>query len=415
MATNGNGSGFFKEVSNEQARAKVGAFGSQGSGKTTTLALLAIAVSKTFHAGAPVAMQDTEGGSDFLKPIFDAEGIKLYVRKSGAFSDMVPGLLEAEKMGCCSYIMDSVTHTWRELQDTYCAQMCLRYKCEEYDIQFQDWRELKAQWGTWTYAFMNSPLHCFVAGRAGYEYDYQVNAKGKRELVKGDSKMKAEGEFGYEPSLLIEMEAVRKKTNNRHRGGSILHAAYVLKDRNRTLNGSVFEFQDINAYKPGDWKLVYDKFSPHFTALNISGQQRAMLPNTSEDLFDPTTNDTERQKRAQSRKIALEEIENLMGVVLWPGATTDAKRIKLSVLQVLFGVRSWAAVETKSLREIENGLWTLHEYERANTDALTEGEDAVVALLKECQSKVTKPGYIPGGVHVAPPAVDELEGAQVPM
>ena len=123
-ATNG---GFFKEVSNEQARAKIGAFGSQGSGKTTTLALLAIGLSKTYHNGAPVAMQDTENGSDYLKPIFDAEGVKLMVRKSGAFSDMIPGLREAEKISCCVFLMDSITHTWREIADAYCARKAEAY------------------------------------------------------------------------------------------------------------------------------------------------------------------------------------------------------------------------------------------------------------------------------------------------
>jgi hypothetical protein len=42
-----------QEVSNEQARAKVGAFGRQGSGKTTTLALLAIGVSRPITRAHP--------------------------------------------------------------------------------------------------------------------------------------------------------------------------------------------------------------------------------------------------------------------------------------------------------------------------------------------------------------------------
>src|SRR5262249_14603094 len=112
--------GLLKEVANEQARAKVGIFGSQGSGKTTTSALLAMAVSKTYHGGAPIAFLDTENGSDYLKPIFDAEGVKLLVAKSGAFRDMIAVLEEAEKQGCCALIVDSVSHTWRELVDSYC-------------------------------------------------------------------------------------------------------------------------------------------------------------------------------------------------------------------------------------------------------------------------------------------------------
>jgi hypothetical protein len=392
-----NENGLLKEVQNEQARAKIGAFGIQGSGKTTTLALLAIATSVSFHKKAPVAMMDTENGSDFLKPMFDAEGIKLYVHKSGAFADMAKVLLEAEKLGCCAFLMDSVTHTWRELQDTYCAQMCRRHNLESYEMQFQDWREVKAQWATWTYAFINSPLHCFVAGRAGYDYEYEKNAKGKRELIKGNSKMKAENEFGYEPSLLIELEPERRNTTKKHRGGSIVHMAYVLKDRSRALNGKVFEFPDMNAYAKGDYKTVFETFRPHFSFLNIAGEQLAILPNTSEELFDTANGSSEASQRAKSKKIALEEIENSMGVVLWPGNDANMKRIKLAALQLLFGVRSWTAVETMPLRTIENGLWALQEYERAAKDAQPEGEEAVTKLLRECKAKVEKSGYVPGG------------------
>lgn len=387
---------FFKEVENEQARGKVGIFGMQGSGKTTTNALLALAVSITFHNKAAVAMQDTENGSDYLKPIFDAEGVKLYVRKSGAFADMITSLREAEKMGCCAFIMDSITHTWRDLVDSYCAVKASTYHKSSYSPQFQDWKELKATWAVWTYAFLNSPLHCFIAGRAGYEYEYQANDDGKKELIKGDTKMKAENEFGYEPSLLIEMESERRHTNTRHRGGSIVHRAYVLKDRARTLNGKSFEYPDMNSYKQGDWKKVFKDFQPHFAFLNIGGTQRAMLPNTSEELFDAANGDSEARQRAQSKKIALEEIENVMGVVLWPGTTEKMKKIKLAVMQALWGVRSWTAVEGMGLREVENGLWSLHEYEKAAPDAQPDSEEAVLSLLKECIAKVAKPGYAPG-------------------
>src|SRR5687767_14838017 len=73
----------------EQSAAKIGAFGPGGSGKTTTLSLLAIGLSLTYHNGAPVVFFDTEGaGSDFVKPLFDAEGVPFYNVKSRAFADM---------------------------------------------------------------------------------------------------------------------------------------------------------------------------------------------------------------------------------------------------------------------------------------------------------------------------------------
>lgn len=376
-----------QEVSNEQARAKVGAFGRQGSGKTTTLALLAIGVSKTYHNGAPVAMMDTENGSDYLKPIFDKEGVKLLVVKSGAFADMVPVLRQAQEKGCCAFIMDSVTHTWTELKRSYSAAMARKYNISDYDLQFQDWDDIKGQWAAWTNAFLNSPLHCFIAGRAGNEYEYVVNDKGKRELVKGDSKMKTEGEFGYEPNLLIEMEAERRKTTKKHTGGSFVHFARVLKDRARSLNGKSFEFVDINDYKPGDYKKVFDVFAPHFSFLNISATQRAIGTNSSEDLFDASTGDTEYRRRNREKQIALDEILATMQL-LWPGQSAADKALRIRVMENVWGARAWSAIEAMSLEQVQDGLELLRLYEAHSKQPPSDTADLPRSLGLETEAGV---------------------------
>jgi hypothetical protein len=391
-----------QEVSNEQARAKVGAFGRQGSGKTTTLALLAIGVSKTYHNGAPVAMMDTENGSDYLKPVFDKEGVKLLVVKSGAFADMVPVLRQAQEKGCCAFIMDSVTHTWTELKRSYSAAMARKYNISDYDLQFQDWDDIKGQWASWTNAFLNSPLHCFIAGRAGNEYEYVVNDKGKRELVKGDSKMKTEGEFGYEPNLLIEMEAERRKTTKKHTGGSFVHFARVLKDRARSLNGKSFEFVDINDYKPGDYKKVFDVFAPHFAFLNISATQRAIGTNSSEDLFDGT-GDTEYRRRNREKQIALDEILATMQL-LWPGQSAADKALRIRVMETIWGARAWSAIEAMSLERVLEGLEALRAYEKQSKAAQgAETENGVLELLKASLAAVTEYPALERLRHSAPP------------
>src|SRR5512138_2923191 len=103
-----------KRATVEQAAAKLGIFGPQGSGKTTTAALIAIGLSKTYHGGKPVAFMDTENGSDYLVPIFEAEGVELVVVKSRSFQDMKAMVREAEEMGCCAGLIDSYTHPWQE-------------------------------------------------------------------------------------------------------------------------------------------------------------------------------------------------------------------------------------------------------------------------------------------------------------
>ena len=73
-------------------------------------------------------------------------------------------------------------------------------------LQFDDWGYLKGEWRKFTDLFINSNLHIILCGRAGYEYDYFEDEAGKKQLEKTDIKMKAEGEMGYEPSLLVLME-----------------------------------------------------------------------------------------------------------------------------------------------------------------------------------------------------------------
>lgn len=389
--------GLLKEVTNEQARAKIAAFGEQGSGKTTTLALIAIGLSKTYHNSAPVAMMDTENGADFLKPIFAAEGVKFVAVKSGAFKDMVPALREAQEAGCCAFIMDSVTHTWKELVESYCARKAQQFKRPSYDPNWLiDAKPIKEEWAHWTNAFLNSNIHCLVAGRAGMVWEQVYNEdKGKMEAMAVGSKLKSEGEFSYEPNLLFEMEAVRVETNGRKKGGHFNHKLNILKDRARFLNGKSIEFKDINVYKAGDYKRVFAFFEPHFRFLNIGGTQKAISSENSEDLFDGNGNGEARQY-AQAKEIALEEIENAMGVVLWPGQTSDMKKIRLSVMKELWGVRAWSAVKAMSLRQVENGLWALREFEKAATDVQPDSEEAVLLLLRECIAKVNKPGYALG-------------------
>lgn len=111
-----------KTATVEQSCAKVGIFAGQGAGKTTTALLMAIGLSKTYHNGAAVAFMDTENGSDYVVPIANEESVPLMNFKSRAFKDMRTGLREAEAAGCCAYIVDSYTHPWKELVDTFKAK-----------------------------------------------------------------------------------------------------------------------------------------------------------------------------------------------------------------------------------------------------------------------------------------------------
>src|SRR5438132_9516389 len=71
---------------------KVGWFGPQGSGKTASAGLLALALSKEIYGGAPVFVTDTEPGWQFMQPYFDIEGVELIQRTDPTFKAMTKNL-----------------------------------------------------------------------------------------------------------------------------------------------------------------------------------------------------------------------------------------------------------------------------------------------------------------------------------
>jgi len=379
-----------KPATVEQSAAKVGLFGPQGSGKTTTAALLLVGLSKTFHGGAPVAFLDTENGSDYLVPIFEVEGVKLLVVKSRAFKDMRAALREAEEAGCCGYLVDSYTHTWQELNDS------LKKQLKVTRLEFKHMDQLKGMWRGWTDQMLNSPLHVFLNGRLGYVWDREEDETGKKgDLVKLGTKMKSEADAGYEPSLLIEMEGIQsadaRAKRTRTKKSTITHHAYVLKDRWRTLNGKTLTFADLNSYKPGDYKKVFEAFRPHFDLLAIGkAEQRAVDGNrTSAELFDGA-GDSAYEQRARRVRITIEEFDGTL-MKLWPGQDAKSKALRNLTVETIFATRSWTAVESKKLEELERGLAVLRRFEERTQDgdasALTDAPTAV-ALLGDCKAAV---------------------------
>src|SRR5438105_14098684 len=83
---------------------KIGLFGEQGTGKTTTGALIAAALSKQYHNGAPVWVTDPELGWQFPKRrIFGVEGVEVQQRTIPTFKAMQEDLRAAQKAGACVY------------------------------------------------------------------------------------------------------------------------------------------------------------------------------------------------------------------------------------------------------------------------------------------------------------------------
>lgn len=374
------------------SRAKIGAFGGTGSGKTTTLSLLAAGLSKEFHAGAPVAFYSTEPGVDFVKPIFSGEGVKLYEDRSKSFTDLLAAVQEAQRLQCCAIIVDSVTHVWRELVDAYCRKMRIDKP------EFHHWKDIKSTWQQWTDLYVNAPIHILVAGRAGNEYEYEINEKGKKELVKGDSKMKAEGEFGYEADLLIEMfsdadlslmRAVRKKNQPKTREARMSHTALVRKSRVWVLNGQQFSYEDSDGYAVGGYKKVFSDFRPYFDALNLSGSHQGIdTSRNSEGMFTRQEGSEWHKLKAQ-KEVLLEEIQNTIVMTLGSGQDAKTKGLKLVIVDAVLGERSWAKVESLPVDRLKSAKEVLIEFEKLfKQNQGVNSEEELRDMVKSARSAV---------------------------
>jgi hypothetical protein len=337
----------FKPATNSMAYLKAGIMGFQGSGKTHTSVAIAVGLmlhmrERKLEAGMrPVFFLDTETGSDWVKPLFDEHGIELQVAKTRAFDDLIPAVNEAEKAGSV-LIIDSITHFWRDLTESY-ARAKNRFR-----LQFEDWAYLKKRWGEYTDRYVNSWVHIIMAGRAGYEYDFfEDEETKKKELEKTGIRMKAEGETGFEPSLLILME---RKMDISGDVPKMHFEAHVLKDRSRRIDGKTFIFDHNTPLLD-----TYSKFAPHIEYLNLGGQHFGVDTSRTTDIPDDKSKRDWRW-REQQRAIILDRIKAAFVEAGMDGNSADVKKRRIELLRECFKTNSWIEIESRlALEEIEEG------------------------------------------------------------
>lgn len=379
--------GAFQEAKVTLSRIKAGLFGEQGSGKTFTAICIGIALSKLYHNSAPIFMHDTEAGSDFLVELAKAEGVKLITRKSRSFRDMTSGLQQAVREGACVYIEDSISSDWNELMESFKRDKKIS------KIEMYHWGQIKPRWNDeWVVPMLNAPVHVLTCGRQGDKWEDVAQEDGDVKASKVGVKMKAEGEFGYEPFLLLWMEAEQKflgSKKSRKLQGGFVHRATVLKDKTRRIQGVTFEWPDLNNYKPGDWKKVFDKIKPHVEFFNLAGEHAALSPDGRDVIFTDNGN-SDYFKRKQEIQIALEKIEETL-VAIWPGADNKSKQFKKLAIYTIFGTRSWTEVTTQPIGDLNAGLIRLETIQRNTKNSPMDEEAVVVKVLEESMGKDVAP------------------------
>ena len=329
---------------------KGGFLGFAGSGKTYTAVEIATGLRKHLSLTGPIAMLDTEAAAQYVAPKVRKEtGLDLLGHQSRALGDAVEFLKVCISQKVSVAIIDSVTHLWREVCDSYLKQFneaaMKQNKRARTRLEFQDWGPIKAKWGTFSDLYLNSPLHVIICGRAGYEYDYEDREDGSgKDLIKTGVKMKTEGEFGFEPSLLVQMERVMVDGDGKITP-NITHRATIIKDRFGVLDGRSADNPTYDFFKP---------FVDHLTP----GSSVTVDTTKQTDLEIDPSGDAAIYAERRARTIACEEIEGLL-TVTYPSQGAADKSAKLEIVNRVFGTRSWAAVQAMSSESLKGGLAVL--------------------------------------------------------
>lgn len=363
---------------------KVGVFGGQGSGKSTSTALMAVALSKELYGGAPVFVTDTEPGWQFLRRrVFAVEGVDLIQRTDPTFKAMVANLQEAEKLGCCVWAIDSLTIIWQELMQSFKKR--LGY------IPIDKWGDIKQMWNDYTTLFLNTKMNTFALGRLGNEMEevQDDSHEGKTKLVKTGTKLKAGGgeSFGYEPHLLLELSLERKaKTvagSKREGEGRMVHRVDVLKDRTWALNGKTLRWSDKGSYEKGGYRTVWQSIKPHFDEVQLTMGMVQIKTGTSSAALINDNGNSEFYEKRKRRDILFEEIKAVMDL-LWGGSAQAEKRMRLLATEHIFGIKSKEAVAELSLEKLERGYKILQAFEKrckADGKILGTSEENILSHL----------------------------------
>lgn len=337
---------FFIEETSDAAYIKAGFLGAAGSGKTYTATQFAVGLADFVKASkgynGEILFLDTENGAPWVKKIVQAAGYKLLVKKTRKFEDLVEALKIAERQGSI-LLIDSLTHFWEELCRAHLEELNKGRGRKLYKLEFHHWTAIKDKWRQFRDPLVASPAHIIVCGRMGYEYEYQesndTDSRGnaKKELIKSDVKMKAEGDTGYEPSLLVLMEREHDMGSNKNK-----HIARILKDRSDTIDGATF----VNP--------SFKNFLPHVEAAMIGGQFAVVdTVSSSASIFSDVDNSTFDRIRREKDAV-LEEIKNL-GTRLVPGSSAADKQRKLDILRSCFGTDAWTRIEDMRLEDMQEG------------------------------------------------------------
>lgn len=356
---------FFSPIGNTKPYFKAAFEGFAGAGKTYTAALVAIGLHKRIGSKKPVVIFDTEKAAKFLKPVFAEAGIEVLVRESKTLADLKATMQRMRDGASDILVIDSISHVWEEYLQAYGR------KVNRTRLQFQDWGVIKPTWkAEFSDPFVSDPYHILMNGRAGYEYENEINEDtGKREVFKSGVKMKVEGETAYEPDILVLMNRFEEVLGKEKK---VWREATVIKDRSTLLDGKTFK------------NPSYEHFAPAIEALleNPMPRDAKAMPEGDTALLFRT--EEEKYEWRRERDKALEELDGLLYRIA-PGAVGRDKQLKLDLLDEAFGTTSMTAIGELRPEQIMEG------YKKIGLRAVELGAAEIITLEDGRKRLVGKP------------------------
>jgi len=299
--------------------AKVGLLGFMGSGKTWTAIDIALWLHKRIASARPLMVFDSEGGIEYqFQRIVNGTGQEPDGIQSKSFADLMKFTHMCEPGDVA--LIDGMTQPWHELLAACESKKGGRglpaiMAAKEINLNFNEW-------------YLGAPCHVVLCARAGFQFAYE-EIDGKKQLISTGTKMKAEGELGFEPSLLIEMERYDRPD------GTMCHRAIVKKDRFGAIDGRIYDDPQGKT------------FQPFFDLLDLGNTAPPGLDlrDKSLDLIGENGNE-EFRGMLKERQIILEEIQDDL-VSAFPGQSAVEKKAKVDLLRLAFGTSSWKALEAQ--------------------------------------------------------------------
>jgi hypothetical protein len=343
----------------DNSKFKAAVRGASGSGKTWWATAVAIGLHKAIGSKKPIAFWDTENALSYVLPHFQHNGIQVVELKARAFK-LANNFFDEAEATCDIAIIDSVTHVWEELIQSF------KERKHKEKLAVWDWGIIKPEYREGILnRIVNTPLHLIVCGRITDIYEY-VQIDGDKVLTTTGSKMSAEKNTEYEPSLTVELEKFTmtedelKAAAMAQKGGApnlklIKKASRfrmtVIKDRANVLGG-VYEFEP----HPGEFveadNEIWNAVKPFCDALNIGGAHVGVnLGVKSTGIFESP--DTSYQERERQKTILLEEVEAELKTNF--GQSKEDKSGLIALLKEAFGTPSWTAIQSMDIERIRRG------------------------------------------------------------